>query len=41
LTDCEVGRHQVLLLVDRSDIALLDLLADDLDGDVLAIWWWF
>lgn len=31
LTDCEVGRHQVLLLVDRSDVALLDLLADDLE----------
>jgi hypothetical protein len=38
LTDCEVGGHQVLLLVDRGDVALLDLFADDLDRDVLAIW---
>lgn len=30
LADGEVGRHQVLLFVDRSDIALLDLLANDL-----------
>ena len=30
LADGEVGRNQVFLLVDRSDITLLDLLADNL-----------
>ena len=29
----EVGRHQVLLLINRSDVALLNLLADDLNTD--------
>lgn len=32
LADSEVCWDQVLLLVDSSDVALLDLLADDLDG---------
>jgi len=31
LTDCEVGRDQILLLVDRGNIRLLDFLADDWD----------
>lgn len=35
LADGEVGRHQVLLFIDRSDIALLDLLANDLYRDGL------
>lgn len=30
LADSEVGRDQVLLLIDGRDIGLLDLLADDL-----------
>ena len=33
LADGEVCWYQVLLLVDRRDVALLDLLADDLDGE--------
>lgn len=32
LADGEVGWYEVLLLVDGRNIALLDLLADDLDG---------
>lgn len=32
LADCEVCRHQILLLVDGSDIRLLDLFADNLCG---------
>lgn len=32
LADGEVGGDQVLLLVDRRDVRLLDLLADDLSG---------
>ena len=32
LTNGEVGRHEVLLLVDGSNIRLLDLLADDRDA---------
>lgn len=31
LTDGEVGRYEVLLLIDRRDVRLLDLLADDWD----------
>lgn len=30
LTDCQVGRHEVLLLVDGSDVRLLNFLTDDL-----------
>lgn len=30
LANCEVGRHQVLLLVDSGDFGLLYLFADDL-----------
>ena len=30
LSDCEVRRNEVLLLVDGGDVRLLDLLADDL-----------
>lgn len=30
LADSQVGGNQVLLLVDRGNVALLDLLADDL-----------
>ena len=33
LTDGKVGRHQVLLLVDGSDVRFLDLLADYLEAD--------
>lgn len=35
LPDGEVGRHQVLLLVDRGDVRLLDLLTDD--GDTVRV----
>jgi hypothetical protein len=35
LTDGQVRGHQVLLLVDRRDVGLLDLLADD--GDAVAV----
>ena len=35
LTDGQVRRNKVLLLVDGSDIALLDLLADD--GDTIGV----
>jgi len=31
LANSEIGRDEVLLLVDGSDVRLLDLLADDLD----------
>jgi len=31
----QIGGHQVLLLVDRRDVALLDLLADD--GDTVGV----
>ena len=30
LTDGEVGRNEILLLVDGGDVGLLDFLADDL-----------
>ena len=30
LPDCEIRRHEVLLLVDSSDVRFLDLLADNL-----------
>lgn len=30
LTDGQIGRNKVLLLVDRRDVALLDLFANDL-----------
>ncbi len=30
LADGQVGRHQILLLVDGGDVRLFDLLADDL-----------
>lgn len=36
LADGEVGWHQVLLFIDGSDIAFLDLLADDLYRDGLS-----
>ena len=32
LANREVGRHEVFLLVDRRDVRLFDLLADDLAG---------
>lgn len=32
LTDCKVCGDEVLLLVDGSDVRLLDLLANDLSG---------
>jgi len=32
LTDGEVGRDEILLLIDGSDIRLLDLFADDWDA---------
>ena len=34
LSHCEVGRNKIFLLVDRGDIALLDLLADDLQENI-------
>lgn len=37
LADCQVRGDQVLLLVDGSDVALLDLFADDLCWETLAI----
>ena len=33
LTDSQVGRHQVFLLVDGCDVGFLDLFADHLDGE--------
>ena len=30
LSHCEVGRHKILLLVDGSDVGLLDLFTNDL-----------
>lgn len=35
LTHSQVGRHQVLLLVDGRDVAFLDLLTDD--GDTIGV----
>ena len=32
LSDCEVGGHEVFLLVDRRDVALFHLLADHWDA---------
>ena len=34
----EVGRDQVLLLIDGRDVRLLDLLADDLCGKEMSVW---
>jgi len=41
LADGEIGWDQVLLLVDGSDITLLDFFADDGDaiGILLSLWW--
>lgn len=36
LSDGEIGRDEVLLLVDRGDVGLLNLLADDLLSDLSA-----
>lgn len=36
LTDGKVGRHQVLLLVDGSDVRFLDLFADYLEATAIS-----
>lgn len=37
LADGEVGRYEVLFLIDRSDVTLLDLLTDDLDRAKMSV----